>query len=344
MKQRIISRNLKRTLCLVATVIIAACIAISCYCPVMAGGKKAVFSSLRPVIRVAQENQYLTGNFTLTVSWDQIADADGYILYRRIGEEGAFTRIKKYKKNDLTVYQDTDIVRGNNYTYRMRAYYLKANGEKIYTKRSAITSVVKPLSEEILYTQKKVSKRLAALISDLSGCSFQNSELMTSYRATGCLGAAKYIYYQLFGYNDTYTYSTDGINYTLEGGSFAPVFVQGIPETITTEEIRLLFENAATEGTLTPGAWLQYSYINNSGYTSQHSAIFVDFTEEKDGIIIFDGNYISSVLDNGVKNHCALTMHTYTYEYLANLLNTGVGNSYQRGIAVYQLADLTAGS
>lgn len=299
------------------------------------------FTTIKPTIRVAQNYNELSVSATeLSISWNKLDAADGYRLYRRIGDTGKFTRIKTYKKNTKLTYTDTDVTRGSHYYYRMRAFQWAEDGSKIYTRRTAVTDSVSAVSLEPIYTEKSTAKRLNAMIADLNGTSLSNNDLRTNFNAVQCLGAAKYLYYHLFGYSDFCTYSSDGINYTMSGTRFTPIFEHAIPNTITADELKALFEAAYTGGKLTAGCWLQYSYLIGSATRSQHSSIFVDFTEARDGIVVFDGNFCGSILDSGTKNHSLLLKHTFTYEYLAKLLsNASEGITYQRGIALYYLSD-----
>lgn len=302
------------------------------------------FTAIKPVIRVAQNYDEQTSTATeLGISWEKIDSADGYRLYRRIGDTGKFTRIKTYKKNTRLSYTDTDVARGSHYCYRMRAFQWAEDGSRIFTRRTAITDSSVNVSLEPLYTEKNTAKRLNTMVADLNGVSVSNDELRTNFNATQCLGSAKYIYYQLFGYSDFCTYSSDGINYTMSGNRFTPIFERAIPNAITADELKTLFETAYAGGSLTAGCWLQYSYLIGSTTCSQHSSIFVDFTPEKDGIVVFDGNFCGSIFDSGTKNHSLLLKHSLTYEYLAKLLgNSSDGITYKRGIALYYLASDTA--
>lgn len=302
------------------------------------------FTTIKPVIHVAQDYDEQTSTAAvLSISWEKLDSADGYRLYRRIGSSGKFTRIKTYKKNTKLSYTDTDVARGSHYCYRMRAFQWAKDGSKIFTRRTAVTDSSAKVSLEPLYTAKTTAKRLNAIIADLNGASLSNDELRANFNAVQCLGSAKYIYYQLFGYSDFCTYSSDGINYTMSGPRFTPIFEHAVPDAVTADELKTLFEAAYAEGSLTAGCWLQYSYLIGSTTCSQHSSIFVDFAPEGDGIIVFDGNFCGSIFDSGTKNHSLLLRHTLTYEYLAKLLsNASDGITYKRGIALYYLAEDTA--
>lgn len=308
----------------------------------LAKAKEAeAFTTIKPVIHVAQAYDEQTSTATaLSITWEKIDSADGYRLYRRIGSSGKFTRIKTYKKNTRLSYTDTDVARGSRYCYRMRAFQWAEDGSKIFTRRTAVTDSSAKVSLEPLYTAKTTAKRLNTIIADLNGVSVSNDELRANFNAIQCLGSAKYIYYQLFGYSDFCTYSSDGINYTMSGPRFTPIFEHAVSGAITADELKTLFETAYAGGNLTAGCWLQYSYLIGSTTCSQHSSIFVKFAPEGDGIIVFDGNFCGSIFDSGTKNHSLLLRHTLTYEYLAKLLsNASDGITYKRGLALYYLAD-----
>lgn len=299
-------------------------------------------TTIKPVIHVGQIYEpTLESSTSLTISWNKIKEADGYRLYRRLGTSGAFSRIKTYKKKSKISYADMDITWGNQYDYRLRAFCYAEDGSKIFSRYSSIDHIETDVNLEKTYTQKKEEKRLKAIISDLNGKSILNDTLNSNFKASQCLGSAKYLYYLLFSYNDFCTYSSDGLNYTMQGNRFTPAFEQPINDSISAEELKTLFESAYANGTLKSGSWLQYSNIAGSTGT-QHSSIFVDFTPEKDGIIVFDGNFGSSMLNLGTKKYSLLLQHSLSYEYLAKLLSTGAaGSNYKCGISAYYLADST---
>lgn len=297
-------------------------------------------TTIKPVIHVGQIYEpTLEASISLTISWSKIKEADGYRLYRRLGASGTFSRIKTYKKKSKISYVDTDITWGNQYDYRLRAFCYAKDGSKIFSRYSSIDHIETDVNLEKTYTQKKDEKRLKAIIADLNGKSILNDTLNSNFKASQCLGSAKYLYYLLFSYNDFCTYSSDGLNYTMQGNRFTPAFEQPINGSISAEELKTLFESAYANGTLKAGSWLQYSNIaGNTG--TQHSSIFVDFTPEKDGIIVFDGNFGSSMLNLGTKKYSLLLQHSLSYEYLAKLLSNGAADSsYKCGISAYYLAD-----
>ena len=87
-----------------------------------------------PVILSVQNSE----NNGLTVSWERLPEADGYVIYRRAAGDSGYKRVKVAKAAD-TVWQDTKVEAGTKYYYKMKAYCLTA-GAKNYGKVSATKS------------------------------------------------------------------------------------------------------------------------------------------------------------------------------------------------------------
>lgn len=72
-------------------------------------------------------------NNSLTVTWNSVAQADGYAVYRRTAQDQSYTNVKYTKK--LT-WKDETVEAGIKYYYKVRAYKT-ISGKKNYSKYSA---------------------------------------------------------------------------------------------------------------------------------------------------------------------------------------------------------------
>jgi len=83
----------------------------------------------------AQKNGYVSAK----LSWNEVAAAQGYQIYRAEGADGTFTRIKS--TNAATrFFEDTTIVPGKLYQYKVRAYMKLSSGNK-YSSYSSIKTL-----------------------------------------------------------------------------------------------------------------------------------------------------------------------------------------------------------
>lgn len=71
---------------------------------------------------------------TVKVKWNKLKSADGYVLYRKTGEDDHFTVFNNIEKNYFT---DTGLTPGNTYYYKIRGYR-QAEGKKVYGRYSPI--------------------------------------------------------------------------------------------------------------------------------------------------------------------------------------------------------------
>ena len=98
---------------------------------------------------VKVENLTLTPksyNSTL-VEWDLSNDADGYEIYRATSKTGKYTKIKTVETG-VTSYENTKLTLNKRYYYKVRAYYLDAEGKKVYGSYSDVKSrYVKALTQ-----------------------------------------------------------------------------------------------------------------------------------------------------------------------------------------------------
>ena len=70
----------------------------------------------------------------------EVSGADGYIVQKRAGTSGSFSRLKTVGSGDSLTITDTDVEGGTTYYYRVRSY-LKYGDEKIYSTYSTAVSI-----------------------------------------------------------------------------------------------------------------------------------------------------------------------------------------------------------
>ena len=83
----------------------------------------------------AQKNGYVSAK----LSWNEVAAAQGYQIYRAEGADGTFTRIKSTNAATRS-FEDTTIVPGKLYQYKVRAYMKLSSGNK-YSSYSSIKTL-----------------------------------------------------------------------------------------------------------------------------------------------------------------------------------------------------------
>ncbi len=75
------------------------------------------------------------GSGTLTVSWNELSKATGYILYRSTSEASGYTKLAEINSGSTTSYNDTTASKGTKYYYQIQAYN-KQNGKTCYASNS----------------------------------------------------------------------------------------------------------------------------------------------------------------------------------------------------------------
>lgn len=88
----------------------------------------------------------------IEVSWDEITEAEGYIVYRRKDGEN-YEIIEQLTDPKLTSYVDSDFVAGENYSYTVRAYIgdqkSSYSGVEIATELGRVTITLKDVSSGV---------------------------------------------------------------------------------------------------------------------------------------------------------------------------------------------------
>ncbi|MBE5926325.1 MAG: hypothetical protein E7270_05115 [Lachnospiraceae bacterium] len=72
---------------------------------------------------------------SITLKWSLMHDADGYVIYRKIGENGKYKAIKTINGEGNITYTNKALKGNKNYSYKIRAFRVE-NGKKIYSQYS----------------------------------------------------------------------------------------------------------------------------------------------------------------------------------------------------------------
>lgn len=73
----------------------------------------------------------------ITASWNKVAGATGYRVFRATSKTGTYTRIKSITNGNTLSYEDTSVTAGKTYYYKVRAYRT-VNGKDILSDFSTI--------------------------------------------------------------------------------------------------------------------------------------------------------------------------------------------------------------
>lgn len=139
---------------------------------------------------------------SVKLSWKAIAGATGYQVYRKIGENGNYKRIKTIKSQTTISYTDKKAVPGQIYYYKVRAY-AKVNESNQYSSYSA----VKNFDNSIVKTSwKKCSA------TDYTTVALKWSKKSVSgYRIYRKTDSGKYKAIKTINKNSTVTYEDTGV-------------------------------------------------------------------------------------------------------------------------------------
>ncbi len=83
---------------------------------------------------------------SITLSWGEVADADGYEIWRKDIYDGSYEKVATKTDSSTTSWKDTDLDKKHEYYYRIRAYH-KNTDRKIYSDYSKITVATKSTSQ-----------------------------------------------------------------------------------------------------------------------------------------------------------------------------------------------------
>ena len=72
---------------------------------------------------------------SVSLQWSLMHDCDGYVIYRKIGEEGNYKEIKTIEGEGNVTFTNKKLKKNNSYYYKVRAYR-NVKGKKIYSQYS----------------------------------------------------------------------------------------------------------------------------------------------------------------------------------------------------------------
>lgn len=75
------------------------------------------------------------------ISWKKLKNVSCVEIYKASGNSNKFKKIKSINSSKTTSYEDTDVVKGTKYSYKIRAGFMDKNGELVYTQYTAVKSV-----------------------------------------------------------------------------------------------------------------------------------------------------------------------------------------------------------
>lgn len=74
------------------------------------------------------------------LKWSKAENADGYVVYRRIGKTGKYKKIKTINSGNTLKYTNSKLTYGKKYCYKVKAFYVTPEGKKLYTNWSNVIS------------------------------------------------------------------------------------------------------------------------------------------------------------------------------------------------------------
>lgn len=114
--------------------------------------------------KISIEKVQAKSSTKIAVRWQASAGSGGYIIYRSLSEHGGYSEIGRVDGKTETSYQDTEIVPGETYYYKIRPTNQKHKGLGSYSDpakgrtmaKASITSIASLSSSKIQITWKKV--------------------------------------------------------------------------------------------------------------------------------------------------------------------------------------------
>lgn len=73
------------------------------------------------------------------MTWQRIPDIEGYAVHRGTGQNGDYWLLKTVTANSYT---DLGLEAGRTYYFKIKAYKVNGNGERVYSDWSSIESVI----------------------------------------------------------------------------------------------------------------------------------------------------------------------------------------------------------
>ncbi|NLP51855.1 bacterial Ig-like domain-containing protein [Bacillus sp. RO1] len=80
----------------------------------------------------ASFNVVKKNNTTATLTWNKVSGASGYRIYRSTSKTGTYTRVASITSGNTVKYDNTNLVKGKTYYYKIRAYRV-VDGNNVYS-------------------------------------------------------------------------------------------------------------------------------------------------------------------------------------------------------------------
>lgn len=74
------------------------------------------------------------------LKWSKSENADGYVVYRRIGKTGKYKKSKTINSGNTLKYTNSKLTYGKKYCYKVKAFHVTPEGKKLYTNWSNVIS------------------------------------------------------------------------------------------------------------------------------------------------------------------------------------------------------------
>ena len=74
------------------------------------------------------------------LKWSKAENADGYVVYRRIGKTGKYKKIKTINSGNTLKYTNSKLTYGKKYCYKVKAFHVTPEEKKLYTNWSNVIS------------------------------------------------------------------------------------------------------------------------------------------------------------------------------------------------------------
>ena len=108
---------------------------------------------------------------SITVSWDKIVGASGYIVYRATSQNGKYSVVKTIQSGHTVSYKNTKLKTGQKYYYKVIAYRT-VNSKKIYSEYSLIKTIIPaPIAPKMKNVKKSGAKALKLNWGKVAGAS-----------------------------------------------------------------------------------------------------------------------------------------------------------------------------
>ncbi len=102
------------------------------------GSKKLTFTICLPKIESFRQSMAYSST-GIKMTWQRIPDIEGYAVHRGTGQNGDYWLLKTVTANSYT---DLGLEAGRTYYFKIKAYKVNGNGERVYSDWSSIESVI----------------------------------------------------------------------------------------------------------------------------------------------------------------------------------------------------------